>query len=67
MGSGTPSRSASVSPSRPLEGTICGSTARGMLNRRSSSSSHASVWMFISIVRAALLGSVAWVRPPVSW
>ena len=43
-----------------------GSTLRGMWNRRSSSSSHASVWMFISMVRAALLASVACTRPCVS-
>ena len=61
-----PSSPAALSPSTPLEGTMAGSSARGMWNSRSSSSSQSCVWMSISRVRAALLGSVACTRPAVS-
>jgi hypothetical protein len=42
---------------------IEGSMARGMSKIRSSSSSHCSVARFISIVRLALVTSVAWTPP----
>ena len=48
-----------------LVGLTRGSTARGMWNRRSNSSSQASVWIFMSRVRAALLASLACTRPAV--
>ena len=44
-----------------------GSMLAGMPNSRSSSSSHCSVWMLNSIVREALLTSVTWRAPPVSF
>ena len=65
MGMGVPNSPGAVSPSTPLEGTMRGSSARGMWNRPSSSSSQSSVCRFISSVRAALLGSVACTRPAV--
>ncbi len=58
--------SGSVAAKRPHEGSTSGSSAAGMRKRSSRSSSQASRWMSYSIVREALVWSVAWARPPVS-
>ena len=65
-GTATPSRPASVMPNSAAQSRTSGRTARGMLNRRSNSSSHAPRRMSNSMVRAALVASVACTRPPVS-
>ncbi len=47
-----------TSPYTSLDDCTCGSMLAGIANRRSSSSSHCSVWMLNNIVRDALLTSV---------
>ena len=65
IGTGTPSTM--VSAHTPDEGTMSGSTLRGMSSRRRSSSSHSPRRMSKSSVRLAFEGSVACTRPPVRW
>ena len=60
----TPHRS-EVTPTRPLDATTAGRASRGTCSRSHSSSSHASRRMSKSIVRLALVASVAWTSPPV--
>ena len=65
-GTGAPSTSGTVSPNSAAQSRTSGSTASGMSNRRSRSGSHRPARMSNSAVRAALVASVAWTRPPVS-
>ena len=67
IGTAPPSRPGSVSPSTPDVGTIVGSSARGISNNSSSESFQCLVCRSNSIVREALLGSVACTRPAVSF
>ena len=66
IGMDAPKQAGSVSPKIPLLSRTSGSSARGTPSRRSSSSSHCPRWMSNSIVREALVTSVACTRPPVS-
>ena len=64
--SGAPSHAGSTSPNGALDGNERGIMAAGMSSARRRSVSQSCVWMLNSIVRAALLWSVTWVRPLVS-
>ncbi len=59
----TPGSSERASPYGSADGLISGSIERGTPKKSSSSSSQASLRMFISIVRLALVASVM-CRPP---
>ncbi len=60
---GLPGSTERSSPYHSAEDRISGRIACGIPKNPSSSSSHASVAMFMSIVRLALVTSVMW-RPP---
>ena len=61
-----PNRSGTLSPKSAEESLTSGSIERGTRRIFSSSSSHSPLWMLNSIVREALVASVAWTLPPVS-
>ena len=54
-----------VTPKEPLEGRTSGSASIGTPNSEHSSGSHCRAPMSNSMVRPALVASVAWTRPPV--
>ena len=56
---------APVTPNGPLEGRTCGRASTGTPNSEHSSWCHRSDLMSNSMVRAALVASVAWTSPPV--
>ena len=65
IGTSAPSTSGAVVPSTPEEGATSGSMAAGTPSSSSSSGAQARAWMSNISVRAALVGSVTWRRPPV--
>ena len=67
MSTAAPSHSGAQVPNQVLEGNTCGNSCGGMSNSASKSASQRRVWMLNSIVRDALLVSVACTRPPVSF
>lgn len=52
-----------ISPKLPDEGRTSGSMDEGTPNSWHSHGSHVPVWMLKSMVRLALVGSVAWTSP----
>jgi hypothetical protein len=65
MGTDRPNSAGTVTPKLPLDGRTSGSSPSGTPKSPRSSSLQASVSVSKSIVREALVGSVAWTRPPV--
>ena len=66
MASSWPNHCAWVWPKSLAEGCTSGNTDLGMSKSFSNSSSHWLLWMLNSMVRAALLTSVACTAPPLS-
>ena len=65
MGMGRPNRSGRVVPKSAAQSLTSGSIAMGMSNRPQMVCDQRPLWMSYSIVRAALVASVAWTAPPV--
>ncbi len=67
MGRARPSRDGSANPSRASQSRISGRACIGTPNRSHRSCRHVRVCRSIRLVRLALVASVTWLFPPVSF